>query len=213
MGAKAKVFVTLALAGACGVLALPSAAGAAPSGVTIHLRIGDQFKGFVFSPKPSQCAENRRVKLFRQKGKQPNPKRDVKVATTQASKRGNGKYRWIVDLRRPRPGNYYAKVPASAACQGDNSKTIRLSARPNTEIGETLFDSNRSLTFYYDAIGGVSPYHFQCRLDDQSYRRCGSYKKAYRHLSRGRHVFRVRAIGANGKRDRTPAQRGFHIPH
>ena len=65
MGARAKVFVTLALAGACAVLALPSiAAGAARSGVTIHHAFGGAVVGEVFSQKPQRCAKHRKVKLF-----------------------------------------------------------------------------------------------------------------------------------------------------
>jgi hypothetical protein len=111
LGAKAKVFVTLALAGTCAVLALPSiAAGAARSGVTIHNYRGDGFKGSVFSPKPRQCARTRTVRVFRQKGKEENPKRDIKVAKTAPHRRAGDKYRWELYPDRPRPGDYYAQV-------------------------------------------------------------------------------------------------------
>jgi hypothetical protein len=69
MRPTAKLLMTLALAGACVVLALPSMASAARSGVSIHLFIDDALKGFVFSPKPRECAEGRTVRIFRQKGK------------------------------------------------------------------------------------------------------------------------------------------------
>ena len=203
--------MTLAFAATCGALALPSTASAARSGVTIHLRVADEFKGFVFSPKPRQCADGRTVKLFRQEGKRQNPKRDVKVAKTQASRRGSGKYMWIVDLRHPRPGNYYATVAATAGCQADNSKTIHLAGRPNTKITGVHVD-HRSVSFHYRVVGGIAPYLVRCKLDDQPYRTCKEYRKSYRKLSRGRHVFKVRAVGHDGKRDRTPAKRRFHVP-
>jgi CSLREA domain-containing protein len=38
---------------------------------------------------------------------------------------------------------------------------------------------------------------FQCRLDKAKFSRCGS-PKTYRHLKPGKHVFRVRAVGASG---------------
>ncbi len=114
MGTRTKVLITLAVVGAGAVLALPSAASAAtPSGVTIHNLVGDQFKGFVFSPKPRECAEDRTVEVFRQTGKKQDPSRDVKAAKTVATRRGSGKYRWIVDPKRPRPGKYYARVSAT----------------------------------------------------------------------------------------------------
>jgi hypothetical protein len=213
MGTRAKVLATFALAGACALLGLPSAASAARSGVTMHLFVGDDVKGFVFSPKPRKCADGRTVRVFRQKGKQENPKRDVKVAKAQAARRANGKYKWEVGLDRPRPGDYYAQVPATAACQEDSSKTVRITARPHTKIiSSTIFDNTRSALFQYRAVNGVEPYKFRCKLDDQPYRRCRGYQKNYSHLSRGHHVFKVFAIGGNGKRDRTPAKRGFHFP-
>ena len=116
-----------------------------------------------------------------------------------------------MDLRHPRPGNYYARVPATAACRVDNSKTYRLSARPKTRILD-MSGAFGHVTFYYSARGGITPYRFQCRLDHQGYRPCTHVQKDYRHLRHGRHVFRVRAIGHNGKRDRTPPKRVFHTP-
>ena len=217
MGAKAKVFVTLALAGTCAVLALPSiAAGAARSGVTIHNYRGDGFKGSVFSPKPRQCARTRTVRVFRQKGKEENPKRDIKVAKTAPHRRAGDKYRWELYPDRPRPGDYYAQVRATAACRADSSKTARISVRPLTRhIMTTLVPTTRSADFYYQAKGGVEPYTFRCKLDHKPYRRCGrgeSDSRNYTHLSRGHHVFKVFAIGDDGKRDLTPAKRAFHFP-
>jgi hypothetical protein len=221
MGSRSKVLATFAFAGACALLVLPSAASAAPSGapsgVTIHLRTGDELKGFVFSQKPNKCADGRTVKVFREKGKGQNPDRDAQVGKTQASKRGSGKYRWIVDLNRPRPGKYYAGIPATSVCQGNTSKAIRISSRPDTKINQ-MISAHRKATFEYYAVGGVSPYDFQCKLDDHPYQPCrtdrgratGSH--TYRNLSRGRHVFQVRATGSNGKTDRTPAKQSFHIP-
>jgi hypothetical protein len=104
MAASTRLLATRALASACAALALPSAASAARSGVTIHLFVGDSLKGFVFSRKPRKCADGRTVNLSRQKGKKQNPKRDIKVAKTQAARRSNGKYRWELTLHRPRPG-------------------------------------------------------------------------------------------------------------
>jgi hypothetical protein len=212
MGTKAKTLVTLALASTCAVLALPTTASAAArSGVTIHNFIADGLKGFVFSPKPAKCADGRTVKVFRQTGKAPNPKRDIKVAKTNASADGHGKYKWKVGLHRPRPGHYYARVPATAACQADNSKAIRISARPRTKITNTILNRNtRSAEFQFSVVGGVGPYRARCKLDDKPYRPCKG-PESYSHLSRGHHVFKVFEIGSNGRRDRTPAKRGFHF--
>jgi hypothetical protein len=82
-------------------------------------------------------------------------------------------------------------------------------------IMTTLFPTTRSALFYYIAKGGVEPYRFRCKLDDKPYRRCGDGEgdtRDYSHLSRGHHVFKVFAVDTNGKRDPTPAKRGFHFP-
>jgi hypothetical protein len=215
MGTRTKILGMLALAGTFTALALPGtpsagAASAARSGVTIHLFIGDAVKGYVFSPKLGECAEGRAVRVFRQKGKRVNPRRDIKVAKTRATQSANGGYRWEVGLDRPRPGHYYARVRATAACQADNSRTVTITARPQTKIVDTsLYPDTRSASFEWRAVDGVQPYKFRCKLDDQPYRRCREFGKEYSHLSRGHHVFKVFAIGGNGKQDITPARRGF----
>ncbi|HEY0279303.1 MAG TPA: PKD domain-containing protein [Solirubrobacterales bacterium] len=45
--------------------------------------------------------------------------------------------------------------------------------------------------------GPTGEERFYCRLDRAPFRRCRS-PKAYRHLKRGRHVFRVKAVAADG---------------
>lgn len=211
MGTQVKVFVTLALAGTCGGFALPSMASATPSGVTIHLDRGGTFKGFVFSPKPGQCAEGRTVELYRQKGKRQHPKRDVKVGNTEAQSYTHGRFKWVLYPSHPRPGDFYARVPMTAACQGDNSKTLHVSKRPNTKITHMSVTHGRNVIFNYRAIGGIPRYNFQCKLDDKPYRHCPEFEKRYVGLSHGHHVFKVRARGDNGKQDRTPDKRGFRI--
>lgn len=51
---------------------------------------------------------------------------------------------------------------------------------------------------------------FRCKLDKKPFRGCRS-PKLYRELKPGPHVFKVRAITADGTRDRTPAIRKFTI--
>jgi hypothetical protein len=212
MGIRTKALATFALAGACGMLALPSMASAARSGVTIHLFQGSRFEGFVFSPKPGQCADGRRVRLFKEKGKGQNPKRDKRVAQTHAFKNSGGKYRWRALHYDPHSGKFYARVSATSACQADNSRTIQLSARPNTKIVDVSINRNkRSAFFHYRAFGGIAPYNYRCKLDQRRYKRCQDNAKSYFHVSRGHHVFKVRAVGHNGKSDRTPAKRGFRM--
>jgi hypothetical protein len=211
MGTRTKLLATLGLAGACAALALPSVAIAAPSGVTIHLYRVGAFKGFVFSPKPGQCAEGRTVELYRQKGKRQRPKRDVKVARTVAQSYSHGRFKWTVSTAGLRPGDFYARVPLAAHCQADNSRTLHVSARPNTKITHMSITHGRNVTFKYRGFRGIPPYNFQCKLDDKPYRHCPDLERRYVGLSHGHHVFKVRARADNGKKDRTPAKRGFRI--
>ncbi len=51
---------------------------------------------------------------------------------------------------------------------------------------------------------------FQCKLDRRAWRTCRS-PKTYKTLIKGRHTFRVRAIGPGGAKDTTPAVRTWRI--
>jgi hypothetical protein len=61
-------------------------------------------------------------------------------------------------------------------------------------------------TFVFSGQGtGV---RFQCRLDKRKWQRCSS-PKVYRHLRRGRHVFRLRSIDRAGNRSAVRVVRFF----
>jgi hypothetical protein len=51
---------------------------------------------------------------------------------------------------------------------------------------------------------------FQCKLDKRKFKPCSSPKK-YKHLSSGKHKFKVRAVDAAGNADTTPAKKKFTI--
>ena len=226
MGTRTKLLATLALAGACGALALPSAASAkTPSGVTLHAFQNSGFRGFVFSPKPAKCADGRRVELFKEKGKKQNPKRDRKVAQAKAFKSFD-KYKWEASYRL-HPGHFYARVPATPACQADNSKTVHIAGRPKTKITGIEERGNgprnrHRVAIGFKGVGGIPRYRFRIKLDHQHWRnhkygeveyRTSREPSRLRHISAGDHVFQVYAIDSNGKRDRTPAKLRFHIDH
>jgi hypothetical protein len=212
MGTRTKLLVTLALVCAWGALALPSMAIAkARSGVTIHLDSGGTFMGFVFSPKPGRCADGRTVELYRRTGKGQRPRRDQRMRKTEAQSHGHDRFKWSLYPSHPRPGDFYARVPRTADCLADNSKTLHLAERPNTKITGMSVTHGRNVTFKYRGSGGVPPYNFQCKLDHKPYRHCSPRERRYVHLSHGHHVFKVRARNDLGKQDRTPARRGFRI--
>jgi hypothetical protein len=51
---------------------------------------------------------------------------------------------------------------------------------------------------------------FQCKLDKRKFKPCSSPKK-YKHLSPGKHKFKVRAVDVAGNIDATPAKKKFKI--
>jgi hypothetical protein len=51
---------------------------------------------------------------------------------------------------------------------------------------------------------------FECKLDKKPFKKCRSPKK-YKKLKPGKHVFKVRAIDANGTVDPVPAKRKFRV--
>jgi hypothetical protein len=227
-GAGTKILATLAFVGVGAVLALPSAAGAAaPSGVTLHADLGG-FRGFVFSPKPGKCADGRLVKLFKEKGKKPNPKRDVVKDKGHAFEQ-NGKYKWLPSARGYdlHPGRFYARVSAIPGCQADNSKTVHIHARPKTKITgiEERGNGGRNrhrVAIGFKCVGSIPECRYRIKLDHQHWRKHREGEVEYRtsrepsrlrHISSGDHVFKVYAIASTGKRDKTPAELRFHIDH
>jgi hypothetical protein len=80
---------------------------------------------------------------------------------------------------------------------------------PNTTISATsLHPKSGAATFRFRSTQAGST--FSCSLDGRAFSRCGS-PKAYRHLGRGPHVFRVRARNSVGATDHSPAKLNFTI--
>ena len=115
------------LLGVAIMLAVPSVAGAARSGVTIHHKNRFQFYGYVFSPDSNRCARFRNVRLFKQVGKEQNRRRDIKVSANAATdKAGSNRYKWHANERDFAHGRFYALVGKIPGCQRDSSRTIRV---------------------------------------------------------------------------------------
>jgi hypothetical protein len=90
----------------------------------------------------------------------------------------------------------YEFVPSSPVCIPDTAIT-RFRLR------------HRQVAFSFAGSGTKESISFECRLDRKPFRSCGS-PKVYKNLKRGKHVFRVRAIGG-GLIDPTPARRKFNV--
>jgi hypothetical protein len=82
---------------------------------------------------------------------------------------------------------------------------------PSTQIddGPPSTTSDRSARFSFSATGGDAR-GFECQLDGGAYRSCNSPRR-YSGLERGRHTFRVRALGSGGRRDSSPASYSWRI--
>ena len=216
MGTRTKLLATLAVAGACGALAIPSIAGAARTGVTIHQR-GSSLYGFVFSPKPDRCAKGRKVRLLKEKGKHQHPSRDRRIGSTSAhevtSGPHKGKFKWEIEIPSSvENAKLYALAPKRSGCHRDTSETINVTRRPNTRIIQVSIQhrDNRAI-FRYHSVGGTKPYRHLCRLDKHQVQGCSNVYKSYGHVSSRRHVFRVWAVGADGRKERRPAKRTFKM--
>jgi len=81
---------------------------------------------------------------------------------------------------------------------------------PQTTIssGPRASTTSRVATFRFRSSKAGSG--FQCKLDGGAWRTCRS-PKTYKTLKKGRHTFRVRAIGPGGLKDTTPAVRNWRI--
>jgi hypothetical protein len=94
---------------------------------------------------------------------------------------------------------------------GTASPAVKVQATPQTKIVKAAINAKkRTAIFRFSGSGGRGKLNFQCKLDKGKYEMCRS-GKSYKHLKRGKHVFRVRAKDASGKLDQTPATRKFKI--
>jgi hypothetical protein len=115
-----------AAAATCCAVALTGIAVAgerAKTRVTIHAN-GDVY-GKVKSPKLNKCADNRKVKVYKQRGSEQNPRTEEVVARDTSELQGNHG-EWNVGQPGLSDGKYYARAGRKPGCKPDNSKTIRI---------------------------------------------------------------------------------------
>jgi hypothetical protein len=188
--------------------------GKTRSGVTIHFKQSSGLYGFVFSTRPKRCSD-RAVSVYRQEGDKQRRRDSDLVGRVFTFKSSNGKYKWKV--RHPydalKTGKYFAYIGDPYHCGSDYSQTIHISVpRPNTKITETTVKhAIQRVTFHYEAAGGTKPYTFRCHLDEGRFHACPHHEKTYDFVTPGQHAFRVRAIGANGRGDMSPAKTKFRM--
>ena len=91
--------------------------------VTIKTQNGE-FWGYLKSPRPAKCADNRKVVLYKQLGKVQSPSTDMKMASDISSMSGK-RYKWSTGTTGLRHGKFYAKVGRTPDCKPDTSDTVR----------------------------------------------------------------------------------------
>lgn len=108
----------LVVCAALGLSAPVTAAPAAKTKVTIKAAGTDLF-GYVKSPKPAKCADEREVTLFKvtRNGNQ-------RIASDTASLNGD-RYMWSTG-NTGMTGKFYARAGKIPGCKADSSKTIRV---------------------------------------------------------------------------------------
>ena len=101
---------------------IPKAATKAETKVNIRGDNGDYY-GYVKSSDAGNCANGRKVKVFKQLGSVQDPKSDLKIGTDTAEPNGD-RYMWSIGNSGYKHGHFYAKVGKTSVCKGDTSKTI-----------------------------------------------------------------------------------------
>ncbi len=121
-----KLLAGVAILVLCGVAAgsVVSAGARSPAKtkVTIIPESGGFF-GYVYSPKPGRCANNRVVKLYKQRGRHQKPSVDTKIGSDIAQANGD-RYMWSTGNTGFMPGKFYARAGKVAGCLPDSSKSI-----------------------------------------------------------------------------------------
>lgn len=122
---RIKMLLAAAAITVSGVLATgASAAGLTPTKVTIQAESGGDFFGFVKSSDKNQCANNRKVTLYKLSGDSPNPSADQKIGSDLAQANGDG-YMWSTGNTGQRHGKFYARVKKTEFCAGDLSPVVK----------------------------------------------------------------------------------------
>jgi len=103
-------------------VATAQAGGKADTKVSIKGEGGDYY-GYVKSSDADNCANERKVKVFKQLGSSQDPKHDQKIGTDTTEPNG-GKYMWSIGNSGYKSGKFYAKVGKTSLCKGATSKTI-----------------------------------------------------------------------------------------
>lgn len=110
----------------CAALALCAVAYAAttpaPTTVTIKGKNGN-YHGTVDSPKLHRCAENRTIRVYKQKGADQHPRTDQQIGSDTSELDGDHGV-WSIGNSGFKTGRFYARARRTKNCKADSSKTI-----------------------------------------------------------------------------------------
>ncbi len=81
---------------------------------------------------------------------------------------------------------------------------------PDTKITKGPKEKTHSTTATFKFTSTVAGSSFECKLDKTRFKKCKS-PKTYKHLARGLHLFRVRAVGPTGLADKSAAKLSFKV--
>jgi hypothetical protein len=114
--------VALAVCGAVALTGIASAGHRAKTRVTIQTENGD-FWGKVFSPRLHKCADNRKIKVYKQQGPEQNPGTEEVVARDTSELHGDHG-EWNTGNTGLRGGKFYARAGRIPGCRADSSRTV-----------------------------------------------------------------------------------------
>jgi len=110
---------------AVSITAFTGAAGAASNDTKVSIKgqNGDYY-GYVKSSDPTNCADGRKVTVFKQLGPTQDPKSDQKIGSDTAELQGK-KAMWSIGNSGFKTGDFYAKAAkVPGFCKAATSKTI-----------------------------------------------------------------------------------------
>jgi hypothetical protein len=121
MKLKSLLIVAMAVCGAVAMTGIAGAGGgAAETKVTFRPDNGD-FHGSVISPRLNRCADNRTVKVYRQRGRRQNPGQEDVVAKDTSELQGDRGV-WSTG-NTGLDGKFYARAGRTPGCKADASRT------------------------------------------------------------------------------------------
>ena len=108
-------------------------------------------------------------------------------------------------------GTLTSSDTVTVAVVGSAKPAVKRHRRPQTKLLRMkILSAKQTAIFRFSGSGGKGKLTFQCRLDKHKFSSCRT-RKSYKQLTRGKHVFRVRAKDASGLPDLTLVTKGFKV--